>query len=179
MAAATTEESRASAASRFRSCERCSEAVIVSTPPTNRPASRSIALAFSPGESKSEPARSQDNSTRESVVFTPCPPGPLEREKRQFSSPSGMSRPGRISTSAMRSPLQIAGRGNRWCSRPDRRGRSRARIATRARPPGWSGGRSPVRPQACRSGFHPDRSSATWLSTGRGRSRAGIVPDRA
>src|SRR5690606_41051091 len=35
--------------------------------------------------------RSKLSSARLSVVFTPCPPGPEEREKRQRSSSSGMT----------------------------------------------------------------------------------------
>lgn len=34
---------------------------------------------------------SKSNSTRESVVFTACPPGPDERENRQTSSDSGIT----------------------------------------------------------------------------------------
>jgi hypothetical protein len=36
-------------------------------------------------------ATSKSNSTRESVVFTPCPPGPDDRENRQTNSDSGIT----------------------------------------------------------------------------------------
>ena len=36
---------------------------------------------------------SKDSSTRESVVLTPWPPGPDEREKRSDSSAAGMLQP--------------------------------------------------------------------------------------
>ena len=45
-------------------------------------------------------ATSQDSSTRESAVLTPCPPGPDEREKRQLSSASGITIPGRTVSGA-------------------------------------------------------------------------------
>ena len=71
IAEATSPPSRAAAASRLRSCERCSDAVTVSTPWTSRAPSRSTARSWSAGGSSSDPVRSQDSSTRESVVFTP------------------------------------------------------------------------------------------------------------
>ena len=37
--------------------------------------------------------RSSDNWTRESVVLTPCPPGPDDRENRSTSSPPGTTTP--------------------------------------------------------------------------------------
>ncbi len=89
IASASTVRSRASAASRFRRWERCSEATIVSTPSTNRPDSRCSARAFRVGPNAEVLATSYDNSTRESVVLTPCPPGPLDRENRQESSAAG------------------------------------------------------------------------------------------
>ena len=44
-------------------------------------------------------ATSKLNSARESLVLTDCPPGPLDREKRQVSSRSGMTSPERITRS--------------------------------------------------------------------------------
>ena len=46
-----------------------------------------------------ERATSNDSSTRESVVFTPCPPGPEERENRQCSSRAGSTSGPRIGRS--------------------------------------------------------------------------------
>jgi hypothetical protein len=83
--------SRLSAASRFRNCERFSAATIVMTPPTSRPARRSSARARRVGPNAEELATSKSNSTRESVVFTPCPPGPDDRENRQTNSDSGIT----------------------------------------------------------------------------------------
>jgi hypothetical protein len=86
-----TSMSRPSAASRFRNCERCSDATIVMTPSTSRPARRSSARARRVGPNAEELAMSKSNSTRESVVSTPCPPGPDERENRQTNSDSGIT----------------------------------------------------------------------------------------
>jgi DNA-binding transcriptional ArsR family regulator len=83
--------SRLSAAWRFRNCERFSAATIVMTPPTSRPARRSSARARRVGPNAAELATSKSNSTRESVVFTPCPPGPDDRENRQTNSDSGIT----------------------------------------------------------------------------------------
>jgi hypothetical protein len=100
-ASATTAASRARAASLLRNCARCSDAVIVSTPSTRRPLKRSRSRSRWSGERTAEPAASHRSSARESAVFTPCPPGPEERENRQDSSDSGMvipeltRRPGR------------------------------------------------------------------------------------
>lgn len=91
IAAVRTSTSRPSAASRFRSCERCSDATTVRTPSTSRPARRSSARARRDGPKAEELAMSKSNSTRESVVFTACPPGPDERENRQTSSDSGIT----------------------------------------------------------------------------------------
>ena len=91
IAAPSSSTSRRSAASRFRSCERCSDAVMLSTPSVNRPASRSNALARCVSLSEGELAMSKSNSARESVVFTPWPPGPDDRENRQDNSDSGIT----------------------------------------------------------------------------------------
>jgi hypothetical protein len=91
IAAVRTSMSRLSAASRFRNCERFSAATIVMTPPTSRPARRSSARARRVGPNAVELATSKSNSTRESVVFTPCPPGPDDRENRQTNSDSGIT----------------------------------------------------------------------------------------
>jgi hypothetical protein len=79
------------AACRLRSWERCSEAVTVSTPPASLPASARSARSLSSGGSADVEARSKDSSTRLSAVLTDCPPGPGDLEKRQDSSPGGIS----------------------------------------------------------------------------------------
>ncbi len=100
-ASATSAASRARAASLLRNCARCSDAVIVSTPSTRRPLRRSRSRSRWSGERTAEAAASHTSSTRESAVFTPCPPGPEDRENRHDSSESGMvilestRRPGR------------------------------------------------------------------------------------
>ena len=80
---------RSRAASRFRSCERCSDAVTVNTPSTRRPERRMRARARCRGPSAVVAPRSRLSSTRESAVFTDWPPGPDDRLKRHRSSPSG------------------------------------------------------------------------------------------
>ena len=80
---------RSLAASRFCSCDRCSEAVTVSTPSTSRFASRSSARARCTGPSAVVVERSRLSSARESAVLTDCPPGPEERLNRHRSSRSG------------------------------------------------------------------------------------------
>jgi len=92
-ASATTSASRARAASLLRNCARCSDAVIVSIPSTIRPLARSRSCSRCTGERTEDPATSHTSSTRESAVFTPCPPGPDERENRQESSDSGIVSP--------------------------------------------------------------------------------------
>jgi hypothetical protein len=100
-ASATTAASRARAASLLRNWARCSDAAMVSTPSTRRPFRRSRSRSRWSGERTAEPAASQTSSARESAVFTPCPPGPEDRENRQDSSDSGIvipestRRPGR------------------------------------------------------------------------------------
>ena len=61
------------------------------TPSTSRPPSPSIARARWVAESAREPATSNDSSTRESAVFTDCPPGPDDRLKRHRSSDAGIA----------------------------------------------------------------------------------------
>ncbi|MFK4596591.1 transposase [Streptomyces pristinaespiralis] len=89
VASASRDASRTAAVSRFRHCERCSEARTAITPPTIRPASRSSARSFQTGGSASVLARSKRSSTCESLVLTCWPPGPEDREKRHMSSASG------------------------------------------------------------------------------------------
>jgi len=92
-ASATTAASRARAASLLRNWARCSDAAMDSTPSTRRPLSRSSSRSRWTGERTAEPAASHTSSARESAVFTPCPPGPEERENRQDSSDSGIVTP--------------------------------------------------------------------------------------
>jgi len=80
---------RSNAASRLRSCDRCSDAVTVSTPSTRRPARRSNARVRCTGPKALVLATSRLSSTRESAVLTDCPPGPDEWLNLQRSSPSG------------------------------------------------------------------------------------------
>jgi hypothetical protein len=77
---------RSRAAARFWSCPRCSLAVTVRTPPARRPCSRQSILLRSHSGTDRDRARSKDSSTRLSAVFTPCPPGPEDREKRSLKS---------------------------------------------------------------------------------------------
>lgn len=86
----STDTSRAAAASRFRSCERCSDAATTSTPSTSRSPRRDTARSRKNAGIDGLVATSNDNSTRLSVVFTPCPPGPLDLENRHRSSDAGM-----------------------------------------------------------------------------------------
>src|SRR5512132_4371451 len=82
---------RSSAASRLRSCERCSEALTVRTPSTSRRESRSSTRARWTGPSALVLATSRLSSTRESAVLTDWPPGPDERLNRHASSRSGIT----------------------------------------------------------------------------------------
>ena len=93
-----------SASSRFWSCDRCALALTVSTPLTRRGPSRSSALRLRCSGSAVVWARSKTSSTRESVVFTPCPPGPDEREKRQLTSAAGITDDPRTGMSAGMGP---------------------------------------------------------------------------
>jgi hypothetical protein len=81
------------AACRLRSCDRCSDAAIVITPPVSRPARAFSARSLSTGGSDVVAARSKDSSTRLSAVLTDCPPGPGDLEKRQDSSSGGITTP--------------------------------------------------------------------------------------
>ena len=92
-ASATTAASRARAAFLLRNCARCSDAVIVRTPSTTRLLRRSRSRSRWSGERTGEPATSHTSSARESAVFTPCPPGPDDRENRHDSSDSGIVSP--------------------------------------------------------------------------------------
>ena len=78
-----------SAASRFRSWDRCSDAVTVSTPPTSRPDSRSSARLRCTGPKALVVATSTLSSTRVSAVLTDCPPGPDEWLNLQRKSRAG------------------------------------------------------------------------------------------
>ncbi|GAA2109316.1 hypothetical protein GCM10009841_30530 [Microlunatus panaciterrae] len=74
MACRSRSASRRRAASRLRSCDRYSDAVIISTPPTRCGWSRSTTRSRSVGESRArlaEVAGDQDSVTLLSVVFTP------------------------------------------------------------------------------------------------------------
>jgi hypothetical protein len=81
------------AAWRLRNWDRCSEAVTVSTPSTSLPARVRNARSLSSGGSEDVAARSKESSTRLSAVFTDCPPGPGDREKRHDSSAGGITAP--------------------------------------------------------------------------------------
>ncbi|MDX6236549.1 MAG: hypothetical protein QOG10_1364 [Kribbellaceae bacterium] len=109
MASRSTAASRVRAASRLRHCERCSDAAIVSTPSTKRGPSRSSALAFRTSLSAVVAATSKLSSTRLSVVLTDCPPGPLDREKRQVSSASGTTTPLRTTSPVSMGPFNPTG----------------------------------------------------------------------
>ncbi len=61
--------------------------------------------------------RSKDSSTRLSLVFTPWPPGPLDRENRQRSSPAGTVTRGEITRSFTASGM---GPIIRWRRKPAR-----------------------------------------------------------
>ena len=93
VAAVSSAVSRLSAASRLRSCDRCSDALTVSTPSVRRPASACSARFRSTGPSARERARSIDTSARLSVVFTDWPPGPDDRENRHDRSSGGITAP--------------------------------------------------------------------------------------
>lgn len=129
---------RASAAVRFRSWERCSDAATVSTPSTSRVARRSVARSRCTGDSAEEAVRSQDSSTRESDVLTDCPPGPPDRENRQRSSDPGITREPRTGRSLDTGPacpdVAAAPQGG-FLAGPAPPSRTRANVC-RARPLG-------------------------------------------
>jgi hypothetical protein len=136
-ASATTAASRARAAFRLRNCARCSDAVIVSTPSTTRLLSRSRSRSLWSGERMAEPAISHTSSALESAVFTPCPPGPDDRENRQDSSDSGIvspesiRRPGRWAAGMLRQPARaIAGPSLNWQEVAVRRCSGSRRVST-------------------------------------------------
>jgi hypothetical protein len=81
------------AACRLRNWDRCSEAVTVSTPSTSLPPRARNARSLSTGGSADVAARSKESSTRLSAVFTDCPPGPGDREKRHDNSAGGITAP--------------------------------------------------------------------------------------
>ena len=87
----TSVASRSRAARRLASWVRCSDAATVSTPSTSRPASWSSTRRRT-WSGRAEPAASHTSSTRESVVFTPWPPGPEDRLNRSLSSDPGITR---------------------------------------------------------------------------------------
>ncbi len=89
----TIAANRVRAAARFCSCDRCSDALIVSTPLVSRPSSRVSSRARWWSPSAAELPTSQLSSTLLSVVLTDCPPGPDERLNRSTSSPAGMVSP--------------------------------------------------------------------------------------
>ena len=79
------------AAWRLRHWERCSLTAITTAPSTSWPVNRCKARCRRGAGSEGVVARGNTNSTRESVVFTLCPPGPEEREKRHTSSLAGIA----------------------------------------------------------------------------------------
>lgn len=84
---------RCLAAVRFRCCERCSAASMVSTVPVVLSARCSRARARWVSLRADVVPRSKLSCTRESVVLTPCPPGPDARENCSTSSAAGTVRP--------------------------------------------------------------------------------------
>jgi hypothetical protein len=82
--------SRVLASSRFMSWLRSPDEAIVSTPSASRFSSRPSARRRAQSGSVGDRRTSNESSTRLSVVFTDCPPGPDEREKRSRSSLAGM-----------------------------------------------------------------------------------------
>src|SRR5699024_1289532 len=89
--ARTTFASFAAASSRLRSWERCSDALTVSTPPVSCSPSRVRSRSRCPAVRTAEVGTAHESSARVSEVFTCCPPGPEEREKRHWSSAAGMT----------------------------------------------------------------------------------------
>jgi len=97
--------SRNSASRRFCSCARDSEAVMTRHPPVSRGPSRCIARSRRRSGMLGDLARSKMSSTRESVVFTPWPPGPDERENRHESSERGIVTDPRTTISSAMAPI--------------------------------------------------------------------------
>jgi len=91
IASRSSAASRARAASRFISWLRSVSATTVRVPSASRAASRDSARVRSRSGSDGERAMSKDSSTRLSVVFTDCPPGPDDRENRSRSSAAGIT----------------------------------------------------------------------------------------
>lgn len=85
--------SRALASSRLRACDRCSDETTVRTPSASRAARRSRARALWASSRDVVVEMSRLSWTRESEVFTPCPPGPDECEKRSVNSEAGIVTP--------------------------------------------------------------------------------------
>lgn len=84
---------RCRAAVRFIRCERCSDALMVSTVPALLSASWSTTRLRWVSFSAVVVAKSKLSCTRESVVLTPWPPGPEERENCSTSSLAGIRKP--------------------------------------------------------------------------------------
>lgn len=92
-AARSSMASRSLAAVRLRRWERCSAALIVSTVPDSRVASRSRAKVRWASVSAVVVPMSRLSCTRESAVLTPWPPGPDACENCSRSSPAGTVNP--------------------------------------------------------------------------------------
>src|SRR5829696_8377610 len=111
-AAASSSANRSTAARRLASWLRWAWATTRSTPPeSSRGPRRRTASSLASSVSDGDPARSKRSSTRESVVFTPCPPGPEARLARNSSSATGMAISGVIRTASATSSLLVAGPG--------------------------------------------------------------------
>src|SRR3954470_1639471 len=106
IASRSSTASRSRAASRLRHCDLNSEAAMVTTPSTSRDCNRSSARALSTSLNADVLATSKLSSTRLSVVFTDCPPGPLDRENRHPSPASGITTPDRTSSPLSTPPIR-------------------------------------------------------------------------
>lgn len=95
-ASRSTVAMRSRAAARLRCCDRCSAASTVRTVPVSRGPSPSSARSRWRGVRAVVVARSNESCTRESVVLTPCPPGPLARLNCSDSSWPGITSPSGI-----------------------------------------------------------------------------------
>lgn len=95
---------RASASSRFLSCERCPWATTRTMPARlSRPPRRSRSRVRTTSGSDGDVTRSNRTSTRVSDVLTCCPPGPLDRDARISNSSRGMLSPRPITRRSPRS----------------------------------------------------------------------------
>lgn len=85
-------------------------------PAVSRGPSRCIARSRSDSGMLGDVARSKMSCTRESVVFTPWPPGPDDRENRQDSSERGIVTDPRTTISSAMTPIWPKGveLGHHW-----------------------------------------------------------------